>query len=391
MNNKLRNKIGLKVIEPNWTEEDLGSGEVICYISPENFIEKMVVFWTTKIGYYEVDLSIQLTEEGKIFSKSGKHKKVSYDRLSKRSPKFIAITITGNSILITNKKNGRVLMNEYDKRFLDVGEGFTFIEKYLRAKDTYIEEQIDNFKFAKKRSQKITHGDIFRVQIKDEKYIFGRVISKARKIIKINWPVKGSFSLDKSRINPFDPNPNFYPVWVQFYLKVFDKPIPDIEVFNTLTTSNSVVIPNDTLRTSVYEIIGNIEPSIDEFDVPMFLSTKYNFKPLFHYLSWGGGVVTFPIADVIQSFDNKLIELQKKYFWAPSLINKRIETFVISSINKKAELGVIFHINDLRDPLLKELKKNVFEALELDDSTNYDVFAEKYGFFTKHELINHFK
>ncbi|MFN0274400.1 MAG: Imm26 family immunity protein [Chitinophagales bacterium] len=356
------------------------------YIS-NNVIEKAIVFDNENNYYSETDLNVKLNEEGKIITKSGKVKVLTQSVYETIKPDKISITINKDGILVANHLNHRVLIDEYDTGFKTIVDSIEFIERYLNEDDTFIQRNIELFKTSPKTSRlEIKSGDIFRVPVKNKMFIYGRVITPLRESIKEDLPVTGNFDLSDWKVNVFDPNPFFIPLWVDFYLTKSDSPYLTNKELEKFNTSSSIIIGDFALRHSNYEIISKTKIDTSGIDVPMEVDSRYNYKPIFHYLNWGAGIVTLPINSELEKgiTDDKLKNRQNMYSLRPS---KKIEQFVDTSVNNEADFAIVDANRDLRSNRMRQIKLKLFELIGLEERVDYDVFARKYGFKTKLELI----
>jgi len=386
MDNTLRRKIGLKPIQKSWKPIKIDGIYDKLFISEKNVIEKSISLPTDITSYSESDLSIQMNGEGKMITKTGKIKNLTFSVYESIKPIDICISITENEIRISNHLNNLMMIDEYDLNLKSLSEGFDFIDNYLDDDSNYFKKHFEDFKTAKKTSRlKIKTGDIFRVPIKNKKFIYGQVISPLRKIAKTQLPVLGGFDTSELKINVFDPNPFYLPVWVRFFLIKTENPELKEREFNKIETSKSTIIGDYSLRHSNYQKIGNCQINLDEIDVPMEVGTKFDEASLFHYFNWGAGIVTIKVNKEIEklisenelNYPNKLRERQ----------HKSIETFIDKCKEKKHMFGGLHSSKDLRDDNLKELKNLLFKTMGLEQAITYNEFAKQNGFMSINEIV----
>lgn len=392
MNNTLRKKIGLKPLEKSWKQLEIKGIYEDLYVSVNNVIEKAISQDEEGVRYSETDLFIQLNAEGKMITKTGKIKNFTPSVHETIKPNHISLKIKPHEVRIANHSNNLMLMDEYDTDFNALSDAFGFIEDYLDDERSYFLATFENFKSAKKTSRKkIKSGDIFRVPIKNKLFIYGQVISPLRKIIKSDLPVIGGYDTSNLKINVFDPNPFFLPVWIRFYELKTENPLLKGEDFETIKRTKSTIIGDYALRHSNYSIIGNREIDLSELDVPMTFDTSYNYVPEFHFFNWGAGVVTIKPNDALEKLlsESMLHYSNRINGGLNATENKCIEVFVDYSKEQKSIFGSLHSTRDLRDDNLAKLKKTLFKTLGFEDNLDYDEFAKKNGFMSKKEIIEY--
>lgn len=387
MNNNLRNKIGIKTLQESWKKIQIQGIYDDLYISKNNVIMK-AISQNEENGYYsETDLEIQMNEDGKMVTNTGKIKNLTSSIYENIKPKDISISIRENEIRIANHSNNLMLIDEYDLNFKDLSVAFNFIDKYLDDKREYFLKQFKNFKSAPKTSRiKIKSGDIFRVPVKGKQFIYGQVISPLRKMVKMELPALGGFDTSDLKINVFDPNPFYFPLWVRFFYVKTDNPNLNVESLSELKHTSSTIIGDYSLRHSNYEIIGNKGIDLNSIDLPMKVGTKFYIKPLFHYFNWGAGIVTMKLNEKVEklisdnalNYPNRLLRARQ---------HTAIENFVDHCQEGKLIFGGLHSTSDLRDSNLKELKNILFSELNLNPTVSYDEFAKRNGFMTIKEII----
>lgn len=387
MNNNLRNKIGIKPLQESWKKIQLEGIYDDLYISKNNVIEK-AISQNEENGYYsETDLEIHMNEDGKMVTKTGKTKNITSSIYENIKPKDVSISIRENEIRIANHSNNLMLIDEYDLDYKGLSVAFNFIDKYLDDKREYFLEQFKNFKSAPKTSRlKIKSGDIFRVPVKGKQFIYGQVISPLRKMVKMELPVLGGFDTSDLKINVFDPNPFYFPLWVRFFYDKTDNPNLNAESLSELKHTSSAIIGDYSLRHSNYEVVCNKELELSSIDLPMEVGTKFYIKPLFHYFNWGAGIVTMKLNEKVEklisdnalNYPNRLLRARQ---------HKAIENFVDHCQEGKLIFGGLHSTSDLRDSNLKELKSILFSELGLNPTVSYDEFAKTNGFMTIKEII----
>lgn len=386
MNNTLRKKIGLKPLLKSWKRIQIKGINVEFYLSESNIIEKAICQRTDEIYYTETDLSIQLNEKGQMITKTGKVKNFTSSIYETIKPNKISVVIQQNKVIIDNHANNLQLIDEYDLAYENLSETFDFIENYIEDKSTYFVKHFKDFRTATKTSRiKIKSGDIFRIPIKRKQFIYGQVISPLRKTIKTKFPVIGDFKTSELKINVFDPNMFFFPLWVRFFTLKTENPYLQKEDFKKLKFTSSTFIGDYSLRHSNYSIIDHLDINTSEIDIPMKLRTIYNNGPEFHIFNWGAGIITLKANEKIE----KLINESAKHF--PNMKGKgeqkRIEIFINNSKKGKRIFGSMYSSSDLRDDNLSELKIAIFEKLGIDPEISYDEFATQNGFMLTKDII----
>jgi hypothetical protein len=386
MNNALRNKIGLTPIQKSWNKIQVNGIYDDLYVSKNNVIVK-AISQNEENGYYsETDLEVQLNNQGKIVTKTGKMKNLTSSVYENIKPKDISVSIRGNEIRISNHSNNLMLIDEYDLDCKNLEEAFDFINEYLKDDQKYFVEHFERFKSAKKTSKQIIKsGDIFRIPIRGKQFVFGQVISPLRKMAKMELPVLGGFDTSDLKINVFDPNPFYFPLWVRFFIHKTDNPYLQEEHLKELKYTSSTIIGDYGLRHSNYSLVGNLDINISEIDMPMEVGTSYNYVPEFHYFNWGAGIITIKanknieklISENALNYPNRLRERE----------HKSIEVFIDYYKEGKQIFSGLHSTTDLRDDNLKKIKNVLFKKLGLDQPIDYDEFAIQNGFMSINKII----
>lgn len=199
--------------------------------------------------------------------------------------------------------------------------------------------------------------------------------------------MSGGGDLSDWPVNIFDPQPFFFPLWVEFFLFRTADPMIDIASILMKDTSSSTIIGDYSIRHSNFEIIGNAKIDLGKVDVPMSVDIRYQFKPIFHYLNWGAGIITFKTSkDLVKLIES--INTRYKQYFSLSRGVPGIDLFISSNIEDKVDHGFMYNPKDLRCHDLKEIKTKTFKLLGLKENMDYDDFALKYGFKTKKEIID---
>lgn len=387
LSNKLRTFIGMKPIDESWRKIPLkGMDYAHIYISNKSILKKMIVSDGKSPFYREIDYDIEYKNDNYIIGKKGRNQKVSYSVLSKIKPLDKSVFINSVEITLKNHANKVVLIQDYDQDFENLNEAFIYLENRLKNLNEIEEIKLVDFAKSKKvKKQKYKHGDIFRLDANEGKFIYGRIISGLRKSLEYQLPIKNEQKFDWKENHIFTVYA-YYPIWVDYYNTISQNPYLKLKELTKFETTPSVLLDEYFISHSQFKIIDNAEIDLNTFDVPMDIQTKYHRSPLCHIFKWGLGVLTFKPSIKIE----ELLKLRIPMNYEPmySYTKQGIEYFVNSGIKGEIDFRANTSKGDIREYQFRELRKLISKNLGFDiDERSYDEFAKEFGFMTKSEII----
>src|SRR4030095_4051233 len=95
--------------------------------------------------YREIDYNIQLNNDFKIITKTGKLKGLSYSALEKIKPANKYFSVSSNSIDLYNFDNGINILFDYNLKFKSVNDVIEYIEKRIKNTTAFEKEEFEKY------------------------------------------------------------------------------------------------------------------------------------------------------------------------------------------------------------------------------------------------------
>lgn len=389
LTNSIRKHYQIKPILPDWKEFELknGYGSKVL-IDKKNVLQKFIMDNSDKdsISYREIDYNIQLTDNFKIITKTGKTKGLSYSVLEKIKPANKYFAVSSASIDLYNFDNGVNVLFDYDLQLRSAEDVLKYIENRAKGLSVFEKEEYERYTSDKRtKRQAIKAGDIFRIRLNNRQFAYGRIIFDLNKfrtykpafVSKLNVGFRNTLLFDKALMTP---------ALIDLYLLKTDDPYLKTGDLGSIKTTPSLIKNSELIKNNTFKIIGNSELDLSSFDIPMDWETYYQYKPISHIFKWGAGIVTFPPVNRLE----KLKELTYPLNYNPIHLRttEELDGFLISCLSGTPNFKYVSSNGDLREPLFSEVRKIISKNINFDiEKNDYDKFAKQFGFMTKDEIL----
>lgn len=379
LSNKQREYFGLDLVQPTWEkvpfEGDFYRPDGFLYYDGE-VIRKYVI--STDKEYKETQLN-EITQGRKLLlpkTKKGKPKKLTASTLESRTPIGVYLTINYHSGLILGNHTTQTTFysSKWEKRKIEGGIS-DMVKNFIESSPENHLEEVERFRSGKREKIKYSTGDFFTFKINRTEYGFGRILLDVNK-------------LRKKKLIPENHGLNLLmgpPLLTKIY--AYKSASKEID-FHFLKSQKA--LPSDYIMDNVvfygeFEIIGNVELEISEFDFPMSYGRRIDGQPK-SFFQWGLIHKEKPLSDYdryITAISEKLskddpsrnISNPYGYYsigFRPTFdtvdINEAIENSGNFDFNKGAHYRLDY---DLRNPKNREIREELMEVFGLNPAKGY--------------------
>ncbi len=391
LTNNIREHYQIKPIKPGWKElelKNIHSSKVL--IDKNNVLQKLIEDnWNKDRPFYrETDYHIQLTTDFKIITKTGKIKGLSSSALENIKPANKMFTVSPTNIDLYNFDSDVNILSDYNLKLKSAHDVIKYIEKRIKNKTAFEKEEFEKFIGNKRQKrQPVTPGDIFRIELSNCQFAYGRVLFDLKKFHnytpsfapKINDGFRESLIFDKGLM---------IPCLIDLYLFKTDDPYVKPGKFASIKTTRSLITNSEFIRNNGFKIIGSTQLDFASFDVPMDWTTFYQYKPLFHIFKWGAGIKTFSPVKRLEKLHELTYPMNYKPIHCYGRLVEQWDGFLTSCLSGKPNFKYVSTNGDLREPLFSEVRRIISKNINFDiDKNEYDEFAKKFSFMTKQEIL----
>jgi len=379
LDNFQRSYFGLDPIQPDWDKVpfkgDTYRPDSVLYFQ-KNVMKKQVI--STEKEYKELQFN-EATESRKVIlpkTKKGKPKRLSPAVLESKTPIGVYLYLNNDGeLLIGNHTTQTTFYSrrwEFERGPSDIQE---LIKDFIKYSPQNHFEEIERFRFSKRRNIKFNEGDFFAFKLNRSEYGFGRIllnIAKLRetKLLRENH----GFNLIMSR-----------PVLIKFYAYKSENKNVDIDVLKNQKSLPSDYIMDNIIFYGEYEIIGNLPLKITEFDFPVSYGRRIDQVPNV-FLQWGLIHQELPKREFdkyLTAINEKLPEsnpsrhISNPYGYYSIGFRPKIDPFeIIATIKNNGEYNYSsthYKIDwDLRNPKNKSIRDDIFKKFGLNPNLSYE-------------------
>jgi len=381
LTNRQREYLGLDLIDSGWERSKLKAGpyqpESILYFEGD-ILKKQIV--SNENRYYEWPVNIQTKDKSLILPKTskGKEKKLTAATLEKYKPDGVAFewTINGN-VFITNH-NTQI---NYYSNFLEdfkinaLDELANWIENYISSSPANYLDELREFKNAKRENIKYKPGDFFAFKVSRTEYGFGRILLDVNKLRKKKLiPEQHGLQLI---MGP--------PLLVKIYAFVSNTLEVDLDELANQECLPSDYIMDNHIFYGENPIIGNRPLKAEEYEFPISFGRSIDFSRKVIFLQWGFIHLEQPLGTFekyLHKEEGSLGDHNPYGYYSNGFYHR----YMSKDIRKTNEKGNYQFDSehykdqwDLRNPMNKEIKREIFENFGLDPNKTYLENCQKIG------------
>jgi len=375
LSNTERQYLGLEPINPDWEyvefKGDQYRPDSILVFKGET-VKRQIISTENSYKEYQYD---DLTRERKYLlpkTNRGKEKKLTPSTFEKLRPRGVYFNYGLENIKIASYTTQTTFYSTtMESTKIPTIEAFkVWLEIYINQTTERNKQEIEVFKFAKRKNVKPKNGDIFAFKIDRNNYGYGQVIENIDKLRK-NLPKNHGLS-----------NLMGKPLLVRLFHYRTKGVIGDVDIFKEVKTTPSQYIFDNNIFYGEYPIIGNFEIPKNKIDFPISYGRVLYASPEV-YFQWG----------VIHK--QKTLNLYKKHLEGINeLVSADSPSYKISNPYSKNSIG--FHLNiddqtiinciqqnsnkpywnqkiykmkrDLRNPINKKVRMELFNEFGINES-----------------------
>ncbi len=299
LTNDQRVYFGLEPIKTEWEsvvlKGDTYRADSVLYFHGD-VIKRYIV--STEQQYKEVQYDDLTRNRTFLLPKTskGKEKKLTASVLESRQPIGAYCIIDRQNRIYIGNYNTQTTF--YDSRWEQSGEAKSgllneLVDEFIKTCPSAYLEEINLFKNAKKKNIRFKLGDFFVFKISRTEFGFGRIL------LNIDH-------LKKLKLIPKDHGLNLLmtkPVLIKMYSFVSKTKEVNVEDLEKLPCLPSDYMMDNLLLYGQFEIIGNKNLNLTDFDFPMSYGRSLDFSKRSVFLQWGLISIELPLAN----FDKYLI------------------------------------------------------------------------------------
>jgi hypothetical protein len=283
LTNEERDYFGLEPINPNWDriplKGDTYRSESILYFE-EDTIKRHIISTDEQYQEKQYDEVTKLRTILVPKTSKGKEKKLTASTLESRQPigVYCFFDIHGR-IRIGNYNTQTTFYDSWweEHESLKANSINVWVNEFIKTSPAKYLSEINVFKSQRRKNIKFKVGDFFSFKISREEYGFGRII----------LDIDG---LRKKNLIPVHHGLNFImgkPVLVKIYGYASKIGKINLEELESAPTLPSSYMMDNLLFYGQFEIIGNKQLRIDDYDFPMSYGRNLDYSRRKIFLQWG--------------------------------------------------------------------------------------------------------
>ncbi len=367
LTNEQRKYLGITAVEESW--ELVSFSDCYLYYDKDTIVKQITV---TEDSYYERDLSEKTAEDRTILlpkTTKGKPKKLNYSAMTSFKGIGGYFSFSSTYLSISNYTTQTTF---FEQRFEDGDLNFlkVWLDNWVKESSATDLQEITDFKNASRLNCKYKEGDFFTFKIGRRAWGFGRILLDVSKLLK----QKGR----KEAKNYGLTNLMGKPLIVKVYHKISPSPTVNLEELAKANSLPSQAIMDNHFFYGQNVIIGHIALDVEELDMLISYGQSINYEDKdCVYLQYG---LIFKETTIGQY--NKYLSIGGQGDSENPYTNDGIG-FGLELDYLEACMGD--HSNnpywldtenygckyDLRNPLNKSIKEEVFKVFGLDPDGSY--------------------
>lgn len=379
LTNEQRRYLGLEIVPSSWEKVKINN-ETFVYFDG-NIIRKKIS--VNEVTYEEIELNEETENRTILLPKTikGKSKKLNFSSLEARNGIGMFFKANVTEITIGNYATEKTFYStEFENiRFLNMQDIKLWIENFTSS---VRENEIKDLKkFAKEKRQRINlkKGDFFVYKVDRHNFGFGRLICDIRKLRKEpNFKLKKNYGLSQIMTQP---------LVIKVYHIIDNSKNQDLNFLKSLKSLPSQYIMDNRLFYGDFEIIGNLPLEDWEIDFPISYARSISYGDFDTvYLQYGEiyketkrnnlyKYIEIPNPDSKTDWD-KCLKFNpyrnESIGYSLNLEKSMLEQVILENSNQPYWNSKNYNIeNDLRNPLNREIKQEIFSFFGLDSNKSY--------------------
>lgn len=379
LSNKQREYLGLDPVLPSWEKVpfkgDSYRPNSFLYYDGE-IIKKHIV--STDKEYKETQFN-ELTQEREFLlpkTNKGKPKKLTASVFESRTPVGVYLIINNYSGLTVGNHTTQTTFysTKWEKRKVEntIPE---MVNNFIESSPIKHLEEIKSFRLGKRKNIKYSTGDFFAFKISRTEYGFGRILLDVNK-------------LRKKKLLPENHGLNLLmgpPLLIKIYAYKSDSKEVDLHFLKSQKALPSDFIMDNVVFYGDFEIIGNKELEISEFDFPLSYGRRIDGQQN-SFLQWG----LIHLEKPLSSYDKYITAVNEKlpkndpfknvsnpygYYsigFRPKFDTVDLNETLENNGNLDFDKGAHYILDyDLRNPKNRVIRRELMEVFGLDPKKGY--------------------
>ncbi|MCC9018746.1 immunity 26/phosphotriesterase HocA family protein [Flavobacterium lipolyticum] len=385
LNNHQRKYLGLEIVPDNWEKVEI-TKEIFVYFDGNTIRKKISV---GDYSYQEIKLEEETVNRTILLPKTsrGKEKKLNFSSLEARNGIGMYFTFNIAGIIIGNHSTEKTYYSTSFEniRFKSIKDLPLWLDNYIS--NTTESDLNDLQKIATEERKRINlkEGDFFIYKVDRRNFGFGRLICDIRKIRK-----NPNFKTNK---NYGFSNLMTQPLVIKIYHIIQNSKEIDLTYLKFLKSLPSQYIMDNLLYYGDFEIIGNLPLEDWEIDFPISYARSISYGDFDTvYLQYGKiyketkrdkfyKYIEIPNPDPKGDWDKclKFNPYRNESIQFGLDFNKSSLLQAISENSNQSYWNEEFYgrDTDLRNPINREIKKEIFDFFELDSNKLYSENLQK--------------
>lgn len=379
LTNEQRRYLGLEIVPSSWDKVKINNNTFVYF--DENTIKKKIS--VNDLTYEEIELKEETLDREILLPKTskGKNKKLNFSSLDSRNGIGMYFKFNFYGITIGNYTTAKTFYStEFENlRFSNIQDLKVWLENFITS---ITEKEIEDLKrFAKEKRKKVNlkEGDFFTYKVDRHNFGFGRLIFDIRKLRKEpNFKLKKNYGLSQIMTQP---------LLIKVYHIIDNSKNQNLNFLKSLKSLPSQYIMDNRLFYGDFEIIGNLPLEDWEIDFPISYARSISYEDFDTvYLQYGEiyketkrnnfyKYIEIPNPDSKTDWD-KCLKFNpyrnESIGYSLNLEKSILEQVIMENSNQPYWNSKNYNIeNDLRNPLNKEIKQEIFSFFGLDSNKSY--------------------
>ncbi|MGC4041804.1 MAG: immunity 26/phosphotriesterase HocA family protein [Flavobacterium sp.] len=379
LTNEQRRYLGLEIVPSNWEKVKINN-ETFVYFDKNTIRKKISV---NELAYEEIELNEE-TENRQILlpkTSKGKNKKLNFSSLDARSGIGMYFKFNSYGITIGNYTTEKAFYSTQfeNLRFSNIQDLKVWLENFITSVTEKEIEDLKRFAQEKRKKVNLKEGDFFTFKVDRQNFGFGRLIFDIRKLRKeSNFRLKRNYGLTQIMTQP---------LVIKVYHIIDNSKNQDLNFLKSLKSLPSQYIMDNRLFYGDFEIIGNLPLEDWEIDFPISYARSISYGDFDTvYLQYGEiyketkknyfyKYIEIPNPDSKTDWD-KCLKFNpyrnESIGYSLNLEKSMLEKVILENSNQPYWNSKNYDIeNDLRNPINREIKNEIFSFFGLDSNKSY--------------------
>lgn len=379
LSNEQRKYLGLEIVPENWEKLKI-TEEVFVYFE-KNIIRKKIS--VSEFSYEETELNEETINRKILLPKTnkGKEKKLNFSSLESRNGTGMHFNFNKDGISIGNFNTEKdFYTTDFENvKFKNIKDLPIWLDNFISTSTKNEVNELKRFRIEKRKRINLNEGDFFVYKVDRNNFGFGRLISDVRKIRNDpNFKKNKNYGLAQLMTQP---------LVIKIYHIIESNKNQNLNFLKSLKSIPSQYIMDNSLYYGEFEVIGNLPLEDWEIDFPISYArsiTHGDFETV--YLQYGEifketkkdkfyKYIEIPNPNSKSDWDKclKFNPYRNERMWGTLKLNKKILQQLISEKSNQSywDCGLYELEDDLRNPINREIKKEIFNFFGLDHTKSY--------------------